>query len=100
LFDYIDRLIFKDAGSPFPDHEYHPTQAVHLLDSTCISCYGSDIEGDELGLWQMHVEERPGNGSNVCYFLKGTVVRCLPTCYASCPDIPADWWYEGCKLPQ
>jgi hypothetical protein len=107
LFDYNDRFIFEDAGSPFPDHEYHPIQAVYLVDSTCISWYGFDPEGDELGLCQMHIEERPENGSNgsngskVCYFVKppAPVVRCLPTCYASCPDIPADWWCEGCKLP-
>ena len=105
MFDYNDRFIFEDAGSPFPDHEYYPIRAVYLVDSTCISWYGFDPEGDELGLCQMHIEEGPENGSNgskVRYFVKppAPLVRCFPTCYASCPDISADWWCEGCKLPE
>ena len=48
----------------------------------------------------MHVEDGPGNGSMVCHFLKDTVVCCLPTCYARCPDSPADWWCEGSKIQQ
>ena len=102
-FDYNERSKFEDAGIPFPDHEYHPIQAVYLVDSTCISWYGFDPDGDELGLCQMRrIESGPGNGSQVCYFVKppAPVVRCLPTCYAKCPDIPAGWWCEGCKMPE
>jgi len=60
MFDYNDRFIFEDAGSPFPDHEYHPIQAVYLVDSTCISWCGFNPEGDELSLCQMRrIEDAP-----------------------------------------
>jgi len=83
LADYNDRFTFDQAGSPYPNHMYHPIQAINLVDSTCRSYYGFEPTGAELGLCQIY---RTGTGWKFCVRLPDGESVCVDTC-GGCPDV-------------
>lgn len=97
--DYNDRFSFAEAGSPFPDHRYHPIQEIYLLDTTCRSWYGYEPAGDEIGICQIYA---PGEGFRLCYnALTHVGTYCLPECLPACPERPApNWFCQPCTLPE
>ncbi len=101
LRDYNDRFTFESAGSPYPDHEFYPIQAINLVDSTCRSWYGLEPVGDEMGICQIY---RPGEGSRLCYtynFGNAPVTVCSDICSPECPeDLPSPWSCQKCTLPE
>ena len=101
LFDYNDRYSFEEAGSPYPEHEFHPIQAINLVDSTCRSWYGFEPEGDEPGLCQVYYKAGPDKGWKLCYRVSDTFSVCSDVCLIRCPrELPSRWFCERCKLPK
>jgi len=101
LADYNDRFNFEEAGSPYPDHRYHPIQEINLLDSTCRSWYGLEPEGNELGICQIY---EPGEGFRLCCrYTVGEHVftSCNDVCAPECPaELPSYCYCETCTLPE
>ena len=98
LADYNDRFSFEEAGSPYPDHRYHPIQEINLVDSTCRSWYGPEPVGDEIGICQIY---EPGEGYRLCYRVTDTFTFCNDICAPVCPeDLPDQWFCEPCTLPE
>lgn len=97
LADYNDRFNFEEAGSPYPDHRYHPIQEIYLLDSTCRSWYGLEPVGDEIGICQIS-----GEGFRLCYApLTHAGVFCSPDCMAECPeDLPSNYYCVPCTVEE
>ncbi len=97
--DYNDQFTFPEAGSPYPEHRYHPIQEIYLLDTTCRSWYGFDPVGDEIGLCQIY---EPGEGFRLCYnFLTHVGTYCSPECMPECPDeISPPWFCQPCTMPE
>ncbi len=94
MADYNDRFNFEVAGSPYPEHRYHPIQEIYLLDSTCRSWYGLEPVGDEIGVCQASPEE----GFRLCYmFLTHAGTFCLPECMPECPEeLPSNYYCVPC----
>ncbi len=105
IYDYNDWYTFEEAGSPFPDHDYHPIQEIYLVDSTCRSWYGYEPEGDEVGLCQVYVKEGGGggggkNGWKLCYEFRDGIVVCSDVCQQECPPrLPRNYFCRRCSLP-
>jgi len=100
LFDYNDRFTFEEAGSPYPDHEYHPIQGIYLVDSTCRSWYGYEPVGNEIGLCQVYYESGPGRGWKLCYWVTDTFFVCSDVCMKECPpDLPSGYFCNECTMP-
>ena len=101
LADYNDQFTFPEAGSPFPDHRFHPIQEIYLLDTTCRSWYGLDPVGDEVGLCQIY---EPGEGFQVCFrYITGqtTGTSCDPACMPECPEgIALPFFCQPCTMPE
>lgn len=89
MADYNDWFSFPEAGSPYPEHDYHPIQEIYLLDSTCRSWYGYEPEGDEIGLCQQYIEQGPDKGWKLCVTTESGDTRCFDTCQKKCPDLEA-----------
>lgn len=97
LADYNDQFTFEEAGSPFPEHRYHPIQEIYLLDTTCRSWYGYEPVGDEVGLCQIY---EPGEGFLLCYTFSFTVV-CSEVCMPECPSgLPSGTFCRPCTMPE
>lgn len=101
LADYNDRFSFEEAGSPYPEHRYHPIQEIYLLDTTCRSWYGYEPAGDEIGLCQIYA---PGEGFQLCYtFSIGPTSStvCNEVCAPECPEgIRYPYSCRPCTLPE
>lgn len=97
LADYNDQFTFDEAGSPYPDHRYHPIQEIYLVDSTCRSWYMFDPVGDEVGVCQIY---EPGEGFLLCYTF-GEFVACGDVCMPECPDpLPINASCQPCTMPE
>ncbi len=101
MADYNDRFTFGEAGSPYPEHKFHPIQAIYLVDSTCRSWYGFEPIGDELGICQIYT---PGEGYNLCYTVILSAVPytyCSDVCSPECPpNLPVGYSCQKCTLPE
>ncbi|MFV1948826.1 MAG: hypothetical protein ACC633_02710 [Anaerolineales bacterium] len=99
--DYNDRFTFAEAGSPYPEHEFHPIQNINLVDSTCRSWYGLEPVGDELGICQIYTL---GEGYKLCYtFNTGdqAVTVCSDVCSPECPpQLPSGYSCQACTMPE
>jgi hypothetical protein len=104
MADYNDWFSLPEAGSPFPEHEYHPIQEIYLVDSTCRSWYGYEPEGGEIGLCQQYIKEGPDKGWKLCYtavYGSTSATQCDNVCMKSCPDnLPRGFSCEPCNLPK
>jgi len=101
LADYNDQYNFPEAGSPYPEHRYHPIQEIYLLDTTCRSWYGYEPVGDEVGLCQMY---EPGQGFQLCYtynFGNTSATVCSEVCAPECPPrLPSGYSCRPCIQPE
>jgi len=101
LRDYNDVFSFQDAGSPYPEHQFHPIKEINLVDSTCRSWYGLDPVGDELGICQIYA---PGEGYKLCYTFNtgdSAVTVCSDICSPECPPyLPSGYSCQKCTLPE
>lgn len=99
--DYNDQFTFVEAGSPFPEHRYHPINEIYLLDTTCRSWYGYEPVGDEIGLCQIY---EPGEGFQLCltYQLGNTPITiCSDVCAPECPPrLPSGYSCRPCTMPE
>ena len=99
--DYNDRFSFQEAGSPYPEHDFHPIQAIYLVDSTCRSWYGLEPVGDELGICQIYT---PGEGYRLCLTYNiGNVsfTVCSDVCSPECPpELPSGYSCQACTMPE
>lgn len=101
MFDYNDRFTFSMAGSPYPDHQFHPIKEIYLVDSTCRSWYGYEPVGDEPGLCQVYIKEGPDKGWKLCYQVSDTFFVCSDICQKRCPaDLPDRYFCEPCTIPK
>lgn len=100
LADYNDQFTFEEAGSPYPEHRYHPIQEINLVDSTCRSWYMFEPVGDEVGVCQIY---EPGEGFQLCYtFNTGAtpITACNEVCSPECPDLlPGNAFCRPCTIP-
>jgi len=101
LADYNDRFNFMEAGSPYPEHRYHPIQEIYLLDTTCRSWYGYEPAGDEIGICQIY---DPGEGYRLCLTYNigsTTITACSDVCAPECPpELPSGYSCRPCTLPE
>ena len=96
LADYNDQFTFEEAGSPYPEHRYHPIQEINLVDSTCRSWYMFEPVGDEIGVCQIY---EPGEGFLICYNF-GEFSSCGDICMPECPDIGGGTFCRPCTMPE
>lgn len=101
MADYDDRFTFEEAGSPYPEHRFHPIQEIYLLDTTCRSWYGFDPIGDEIGLCQIY---EPGEGFQLCYTFRigpTSSTICNEVCMPECPEgVVYPYSCQPCILPE
>ena len=101
LADYNDQYNFEEAGSPYPEHRYHPIQEIYLVDSTCRSWYMFEPVGDEVGVCQIY---EPGEGFQLCYTFNtgdSTITVCSEVCSPECPDsLPSNYSCRPCTMPE